>query len=582
LDTPHAVDSLPPLRRARAFLLALAAVVVVGAVLRAPQVTAWSSSYRLSEAFSGEEVENIRLSTGMLHKHSLNPHAFEYPSLFYYLSLAVEAPLSAAGAESWTRDLVAVRCLSLVFGLGTLVLVGLLGRRLGGDAAGILAAALAACDRTLIDVSALAKPNAAQGFFFLLGLLALASFAARPRASRATLAALAFALAAASKWLGVLGLAALPVAALLAGEAKGAAPGWRRLWSGVRGALAARVPGWTVAVPFVVFGVVFLICVPYALLSPREFGFGFAQTFTAQSLHQRPGEWWAPLDFLVGSLGPFGVVLAASGLVWAARRLARWDGSAEDRGTTLLLWWALKYGALVLLVFVKLPSYIDLWIPGLAMLAGGAWAGSRGWLRAPRLSWGAALVTLIVGLLWSGDYAAGRADITRDTRLVAARYLEQHASPGDTVLADFGAYVPDAFRNVRWNWWGSPPRVVYDESATWGRDPVWPEWVGGHRRLVFENVKWQPASSLLAARPRWVLTTDEWERARTMPASASETADPDYDRALRDGSAGYVLRGITAPRGYTTAEASVDERGRQTSLPSGASGPPIHIYERVR
>src|SRR5690242_18671976 len=153
LDTPHDADPLPPLRRARAFLLALAVVVAAGAVLRAPLVTAWSSSYPLTQVFNGEEVETVRVSTGMLHKRSLNPHQFGYPSLYYYLGLAVVSPIDRAESRSWTGDLLAMRAVSLAFGLGTLVLIGLLGRRLAGDAAGVLAAALAACDRTSIDVS---------------------------------------------------------------------------------------------------------------------------------------------------------------------------------------------------------------------------------------------------------------------------------------------------------------------------------------------------------------------------------------------------------------------------------------------
>jgi hypothetical protein len=564
------------LRRARAFLAALAAVVVVGAALRAPLVTAWASTYPLSQVFNGEEVETVRVATGMLHKHTLNPHQFGYPSLYYYLGLGTIAALEPAGPERWSRDLVAMRCLSLAFGLGTLVLIGLLARRIGGDAAGVLAASLAACDRTLIDVSTIAKPNSAQLFFFALGLVAVLSFAARPRLPSAAFAALAFGLAAASKWLGILGLAALPVAGLLAGDAQAAPAGAPRLWASIRGALGARTRVWTPFVPLAVFGAVFFASVPYALLSPREFGFGFAQTFIAQGAHQLHAAWWTPFAFLLRALGPVGLLLSAGGGVWALARLARWDGSAEDRGVTVMLWWALKYGALVLFVFVQLPSYLDLWAPGLTVLAGGAWSGTGGWLPSPRLRWACAAVALVAGVVWSGGYAVGRVTAARaDPHVVAGHALESMASPRDTVLADLGAFVPETFHVVRWNSWGSPPRIVYDESATWGTDPAWPDWIGGHRRLVFENAKWQPASTLLAARPNWVVTTDEWQRVRAQPSSPSESADPDFDRSLADGRAGYRLRLVVGPSGPTSTA------GDLGVLPANA-GPVIRIFQRIR
>ncbi|MGH7725999.1 MAG: hypothetical protein ACREOU_11290, partial [Candidatus Eiseniibacteriota bacterium] len=191
------------------FFAGLGLVLAVALAVRLPLLHWASDSYRLTEALSIEEVENVRISTGMLHEGSANPHAFEYPSLFYYLSTVVEAPVRARSGPDWTGYLVAVRTLSLVFGLATIALAALLARRLGGDLAGLFAASVLAADRTMIGISTLAKPNAAQVAFVLAGFMALVALASALRLRHAVTAAALFGLAAASKWLGALGLAGL-------------------------------------------------------------------------------------------------------------------------------------------------------------------------------------------------------------------------------------------------------------------------------------------------------------------------------------------------------------------------------------
>lgn len=562
---------------------ALAALLLAALLVRLPSLGAAAGSYRLTEALRGEEAESVRISTGMLHKHSLNPHAFEYPSLFYYLSLAPEALAARGGGSSWSAALKGVRLLSLAFSLGTLLAVAALARRLAGDAAGLFAAAIVAFDRTLIDLSTFAKPNATQVCFVVLAFVVLVALAARPRVATATLAAALLALAAATKWLGALGLAALALAPLLA-HPTAAPPGLRRVIGSIRVALSIRVPAWQVLLPPIAFALVALLCVPYALLSPREFGFGLAQVLTAQSVHQRVLPMWMPAMFLARSLGPVAALAAALGLVWGLARLARWDGSPQDRGALLVLGWAVGYGLLLTLVFVRLPGYVDLWVPFVAVLAGAAVTGDRGLVRAPAARWVAIAVVAVAGAAAGGVGALAHARLERefDTRVAAGDWLAQAAADSDAVLADLGAFVPDRLTRVEWNAWGSPPRLIYDETRTWGSDPVWPDWTGGHRQLLFVNARWRPASERLAAHPRWVVVSDEWTEVRAHPSYAAEAADPGYDRALADGSAGYVKRAefvpTPAPRNPWHV-LSLEKRTRDSG--PYFSGPSIAIYQRI-
>ena len=303
----------------------LLAILLVAGVVRAPLVDIASESFRLTEAINLEEAENIRISTGMLHKHSANPHAFEYPSLYYYMSLGIEKVLAGVGDERWTAFLRGARLLSLGFGLGTILLCGLLGLRLGGPVSGLLAAAIVAFDRTSIEVSTLAKPNSAQIFFLVAGLCTLVALAARPRLRTAAAAAALFALATASKWLGLLALPGIALAAAIGARNEGAR-GIRGILEALRGAMRRPIPPLALLLPVVVFAGVFLLCVPFALLSLREFGMGFAQVLLAQGSHRRPLPWWISLQYLEHSLGPIAFVLCMAAVAWTVFRALRWNG----------------------------------------------------------------------------------------------------------------------------------------------------------------------------------------------------------------------------------------------------------------
>ena len=83
------------------YWIALAAIAAVAVLVRWPLLGTAAGSYRRSEALAMEEVENVRISTGMLHRHTLNPHAFEYPSLFYYLVFHQKLDLTSLKQDRW-------------------------------------------------------------------------------------------------------------------------------------------------------------------------------------------------------------------------------------------------------------------------------------------------------------------------------------------------------------------------------------------------------------------------------------------------------------------------------------------------
>ncbi|MGH7725079.1 MAG: hypothetical protein ACREOU_06580, partial [Candidatus Eiseniibacteriota bacterium] len=338
------------------------------------------------------------------------------------------------------------------------------------------------------------------------------------------------------------------------------------LAAAARDALRARLTPVELALPLLVFGAVVLLAMPYALLSPREFGYGLGQVFFAQGANRRALPPWVSFQYLFDSAGPVLTLLLAGGVVWAVLRTLRWDRTPTANGVVLVLGWVLAYGLLLLFVFARLPSYLDLWVPFLAILGGLAWAGREGFVRRPVPATALVVVALGAGLWANGGHArALRESLKHDTRVAAGQWLAAHATRSSSILADLGVFVPDSLTRVRWNAWGQPPRIIYDETVTWGDDPVWPDdWYGGHRQLLFRNARWSPADSLLALGPDLVLTSAEWVEARTVP-SRSTALSPAYDRSLADGSAGYAEVARLAP-------------GRD----GNSAGPEIVVYARTK
>ena len=108
----------------------------------------------------------------------------------------------------------ALRALGALFGVVTVAAVGLIGRRLGGDRLGLLAAGIAAVSPLLIAADGALTSETLYGALIALALLAALRFAESPSARRAAVLGVAIGLAALtrSEALLLLALVALPVA----------------------------------------------------------------------------------------------------------------------------------------------------------------------------------------------------------------------------------------------------------------------------------------------------------------------------------------------------------------------------------
>ena len=247
-----------------------------GVLLVALVVRAWGIDFGLPYLYHPDEPGEVAIIQHMFKTGDLNPHAFHYASLFYYLNLLLYVPYflfeKLAGALQSPTDLpdairliggsgktlapgtmVLGRSLSIALGVGTVALLFVLVRDFTGKTLwGALAALWLAVSPTHVEHSRYITPDVMMTFFFTLTLWASWRIYRRGRTRDYVLAGVALGLTVASKYNG----APVLVAILLA----------HFLRSGSRG-----IHDWRLYLTFGVSALSFILAMPYALLDTKTF-----------------------------------------------------------------------------------------------------------------------------------------------------------------------------------------------------------------------------------------------------------------------------------------------------------------------
>lgn len=351
------------------------------------------------EYVSGKALEMVR--TG-----DPNPRFFHYPSLALYANAAVLvlAPPLRGGEHARLVS----RLLSAAAGVGTVGLVFGLGAALFSAPAGLVAAALLAVAYLPVRESHFGTTDALMTCFVCASVLVAAR--ARGRHARLRWAAVLAGLAAGTKYPGILALA--PVGWLIATEARGSA----------RERLRELVLAPALA------GVVALCTTPYLVLDPEVARASLSQL--AKEQWTDPAATPAPLHAFTFALryglGLPLLSLGLAGLVAAPRRQAA------------LLWvWVLPFFLATAFTPIHVARYALPLAPPLC-LAAAAFA-----LRlplAPVLRAALVVVVAVPPLVSSlrFDRLLGR----EDTRLLAARWIEEELEPGTPVAVVVGYGAP--------------------------------------------------------------------------------------------------------------------------------------------
>jgi 4-amino-4-deoxy-L-arabinose transferase-like glycosyltransferase len=161
------------LASSRRFFGWLAGIVAVGVIIRVyytVRIAPWPPAYYGDEAVFRAEALSLLHGHGFLDINATfrGEHfpGASHPPLYPFV-LAVVGKLGGTGEQ-------AQRLAGTVFGAGTIVVLGLLGRRLGGNRVGLLAAGLAAVYPTLVAADGALMSESLYGL--LIGLCLLAAY----------------------------------------------------------------------------------------------------------------------------------------------------------------------------------------------------------------------------------------------------------------------------------------------------------------------------------------------------------------------------------------------------------------------
>jgi 4-amino-4-deoxy-L-arabinose transferase-like glycosyltransferase len=412
-------------------------------------VRLWGITANLPVIHHPDEPLNIRVIEGIA-AGDLNPHFFNYPSLFLYLQAAVSLdgpvfgwilpgdrvvlPTTKAMGTTFAPSVSTVlvhQLLSVAFGVALVAVVWAIARKtVGGTVAPAVAAGLVALSPNLIEHSRFVTPDVVAALFMGLGVLAALHVLESGSMRSYVIAGLVVGLATSAKYNAALVGAAVAAACLVRF--------WRtRDWNGVSHLVLAG----NAAVG------AFLLTTPYALLDRATFlrGVQYERAHYATGHAGMQGDTPA---FYAGLLFREETAIAVPGLVGVILVLA--GTRLQRQYAAVVLAFPLLYCAFVFLMPVRNDRTIMVVLPLLAVFAGYAVSVALGAVRAASrqpgrsLPWqrpvaavgaGLLLVAALVGL-WGGLTVNSQ----HDAKGKAALWVSANLPAGSSVLVE--AYSP--------------------------------------------------------------------------------------------------------------------------------------------
>jgi 4-amino-4-deoxy-L-arabinose transferase-like glycosyltransferase len=210
-----------------------------GIVVLALGIRAWGLDFGLPSLYHPDEPTHVVIAQNMLKTGDLNPHFFDYPSLFFYIHALAYIPyflfgklvgifntasdipypvmhLLGVGTTTMPSTFMLGRWITVLFGVAAVVLVYMVGKQLfDRPAVGLLAAFITAVSPANVNSSRFITPNIMLTCFGVLGLYGAVMVLKRGDTRDYVLAGLGAGLAASIKYNGALLLIVLAAAHFL-------------------------------------------------------------------------------------------------------------------------------------------------------------------------------------------------------------------------------------------------------------------------------------------------------------------------------------------------------------------------------
>jgi 4-amino-4-deoxy-L-arabinose transferase-like glycosyltransferase len=400
-------------------------------------------------------------------RFDLNPHFFNYPTLYFYLQFLGQGLLflflRVLGRVHSVLDYRVLytldktpfylvgRSITAAFGAATVLVTYQVGRRVGGAATGVLAALLLAVNAVHIAKCQVIEVDVPLTFFLMLTLLYALRILEDPRPRNYVLAGICAGLATSTKYSGLFLVLPILLAHVMACWPAGterAAPAGRARRGRDRRAGTAAGSGALRRVfsrPLLLAGTAFVAALfltsPYILLDFSSFWEGF----NYERLHMKIGHFGLDrtpaivyyAKVLVGSLLGWPLALASlAALVWLA-------GVRRYRWAMVLAVFPIVYVAVISSFSMKAERYILPLVPIAAILTSAAAIELVPRIVPRRRFAAAAVVGLGLGLAAPTlvAYARTATQPRDDTRTLARQWLEANVPSGAYIVTE--AYGPE-------------------------------------------------------------------------------------------------------------------------------------------
>lgn len=419
--------------------------VLIGIVAAALALRVWGIDFGLPYLYHPDEPGYVAIAQNIVKTGDLNPHFFNYPSLFFYLNALAYVPyyvigrltgqfagiadiagptmlIGGSGTTTQPETFLLGRGLSILFATASVVLVFVVGRRLTGRAlSGLLAALLLTLSATHVANSRYIAPDVFLVFFLLLALWGALQVYDHGRLRDYALAGAAVGLVAATKYNGAIMLAVVVLA-------HGLRTGWRGFFD--RRLLVAVTAS----------ALAFLMATPFALLDAESFMAGVrieAQHYSTGHVGSEGNAlaWYA--SFLWTTEGVT-VVLALLALAHVA--------TTRDRRLLLLAAFPMIYFVFISTFVVRndrtaMPLLPFLYLLAAILLTRLRWPADTAAVWRPLVAAGLA-VLLIAVLAWpAARTVAETRRLTTVNSLETARvWLDRNLAPGTRVAVE--SYAP--------------------------------------------------------------------------------------------------------------------------------------------
>lgn len=419
--------STPAARSGPGVRTAAVSIVVAAAALRL-----WNIGAGIPYAVGPDEPQVMNRVVHMMKTGDFNPHFFDWPTLTFYLNLAVSCLTFLAGAMrgAWShldqvsasQMYLAGRQFTALAGAATVALTFVAGRRWGSPVA-LIAAGLMAVIPGHVRESHFVLTDVPTALFTTLALWM--SLRAHERQTWAAFlwAGVSAGLAASCKYNGSIAIV-MPLVVIF----------------GSRGGVALITQRTLLVLGSMVAG--FLAGTPYALLDLPAFLNDYARLAANFARERGDSGWWIYMKHLSSNLAWPAFIAALAGLVLAARQGV--TGPERVRSWTIVAF-AAVYFTVMARSYQIYGRYLLPLYPVLAICAGiGVMAVVR---LLPRLRWPAmsrlvasgVIITFVLAMPVVNGIGYSRGLGRQTTVDLAYRWIREHVAPGSRVIIEAGA-----------------------------------------------------------------------------------------------------------------------------------------------